>query len=380
MSIINVVILGAGFGGLEASLQLKTLLGEKCTITLVDKKKTFYMGLAKLWVITGKRSEQECYINISKIKQKGIQFVNANIQTISPKKKIVETTAGIFSYDFLIIALGADLSSEVTGFEYAYNLYNLSQAENIHRALQTISSGVISIVVTKTPFKCPGAPYEAAFLIADYLTKEKKRGKITLQIITPEPQPLPVAGKAAGDKIRLLLEKQGIRYFPTSKLKEIKRGEIVTDEKTFTSDLTLLIPPHVVPSVVRQAGLTTTEWIDVDRDTLQTSFPNIYAIGDVALIKLGNGMVLPKIGILAEEEAKVVANTIASTVTTMPAKKFTGRGYCFIETGKEEALKVDAHFFATPAPQVYLESPSREFYKKKIQFEKERISRWFNLE
>jgi sulfide:quinone oxidoreductase len=374
----RIVVLGAGFGGLEAATELWKGLGPEHTITLIDKTDKFYVGFTKLWIVAGERTETQCYTDRNAIRKKGVDFVKAEVTKIEPQSQTVETAGNKFLYDYLIVALGASPTPQlVKGFENAHNLYDITQGETIHRALQNMEKGIISLIIAKPPFKCPPAPYEGAFLIDALLCKLNKREKISLRVFTPEARPLSMLGKATGDKMESFLKERNIEYHPNAKLIEIRERSVLFDSGEFQSDFTLLVPPHVVPAVVKSSGLAEGDWIEVDKRYLTTRFHRVYAIGDCTGIKLANGMLLPKAGVIAEAEAQVVAHNIVSEINGSPKEEFKGKGYCFIEVGYTKATTVEVNFFAEPNPAATpIAEPSEEFKRRKIEFEKERIARW----
>jgi sulfide:quinone oxidoreductase len=374
----EIVVLGGGFGGLEAVNRMRRSLGTEHKITLVDKKDKFYMGLTKLWIVVGERTEAQCYTDMKLITKKGISYLNDEVTRIDTKSKTVTTTTSKLPYDFLIIALGANPSPQlVKGFGNGFNLYDITQGQKTHKLLEKMERGVISVIVAKPPYKCPPAPYEAAFIIDAFLRKQGRRENFSIGIFTPEPQPLALLGKTVGNWIRHLLEEKGINYHPNTKLNEIEEKSAVFDVGEFPSDLTF-VPPHVVSSVVKSSGLAEGDWIEVDRRNLKTKFDRVYAIGDCVGVKLTNEMLLPKAGVLAEAEAQVVASDISAELTGSAKQEFNGKGYCFIEVGDAKATTLEADFFAEPNPVATTPAnPSEEFRKGKIEFERERIARWF---
>jgi sulfide:quinone oxidoreductase len=379
--VARIVILGAGFGGLEAAIQLRKNLGPEHAITLIDKEERFHLGPTKLWVAVGERTEAGCYTDRGAIRKKGVDFVKDAVTQIEPKSQTVVTAGHRFRYDFLIVALGADPAPElVKGFENAFNLYEIAQGEKIHRELQKIEKGTISIVITRPPFKAGGAPYEAAFIIDDFLRKQKKREQLSLRLFTPEPRPLSLLGKPAGDRMESMLKERNIEYHPNSKLIAIKAKSVLFDTGELQSDLTLMVPPHVVPSVAKMSGLADHGgWIDVDRRYLSTKFEGIYAIGDCTGIRLANGHFLVKAGVIAEAEARVVANNIVSELKGLPKDEFDGKAQLISEVGLDRATMVEVDFFAEPNPVlISMAGPSEEYKRRKIEFEKERITRWFD--
>lgn len=380
----STVILGGGFGGLTAANELRRQLGKEHKITLVDKKPQFLMGFAKLWVLSGRRKPGEGVGDLKLLEAKGIKFVESEVTSIDLSRKKVTTETGDFSFDYLIIALGADLSpGSVPGFsESAHNLYTVEGAAKLGEQLQRFGEGRLVVLISAMPFKCPSAPYEAAMLMDEMLRNRGVREKVDIQIFTPEPQPLPVAGPAVGAQVKTLLTERGIGFNPGSKPKEIDAmGKSISFENGMKANYDLLagVPTHVVPKVVKDSGLAgPAGWIPVDKRTLQTNVPNVYAVGDVAAVMTANNLLMPRLGVLAEEEAKVVARNIANQVQGIGMKsQFEGRGMCFVEVGGGKASLAQGEFLAEPAPKIELTSPTIEALEMKREFEASRLATWF---
>ncbi len=383
-SAASIVVLGGGFGGIVVANQLRKRLGSEHQIVLVDKKSSFFMGLAKLWVLTGQRRPDE-QMDLKRLEAKGISVVPGEVMKIDPSARQVSTTAGSFGFSHLVVALGAETAPEaVPGFvDGAYNLYDIEGAKRAGEAIRKFSGGKLVLAISALPFKCPPAPYEAAFLIDEMLRKQGVRDKTDLQLFTPEPFPLPVGGPTAGAQVKDLLAKKGIAYNPGKKPKQIDpTAKSITFEDGTKTDYDLLvgIPVHTVPKVVRESGLGgPSGWIPVDKKTLKTAWPNVYAIGDVAGAMTSNNLLLPRAGILAEEEAKVVANNIACEVSGQgEVQQFEGKGACFLEVGGGQAALVEGEFFAEPIPKVQVREPSAEGFRLKKEFEASRLAAWFS--
>jgi sulfide:quinone oxidoreductase len=145
--------------------------------------------------------------------------------------------------------------------------------------------------------------------------------------------------------------------------------------------LLIAIPPHRVPEVIRSSGLIKQgqNWINVDKFSLKTDYENVFAIGDVNEIKVNENMVIPKAGIFAEAQAKVVSQQIIDDIennTNKMSSKFDGKGFCFMEVGDKKAGYIAADFYNEGGPVTVLEPPSKESYEKKLDFEKSKISEW----
>jgi sulfide:quinone oxidoreductase len=367
----EVLILGGGSGGLATAGRLKELLGDKISITVIDKQRSFVMGFSLLRVMTGEKTEQEVTVPKEKVSQKGIKFINTEVNRIDVNNGIVRTDQGEFVYDYLVVALGAELAPEkIPGFESAFHMYTLEDAKKLRDALSSFRGGSIRLVVSSTPFKCPPAPYEAAMLMDDYLRNKGLRDKSDIQIFTPEPQPMPIAGPEVGNTVVSMLNEKGIGFHSNTKVSLIDGSskQIVFENGSREKyDLLIAIPPHTTPKVIRESGglADASEWISVDPKNMQTKYDRVYAIGDVAAVKLPSGMMLPKAATFAFGQAEIVASNIASSVLGTEARNWDGFGECFIETGSGNAAYGSGSFYSAPKPVINLQIPSKELRERK---------------
>ncbi len=377
----RIVVLGAGFGGITAALELARSAKELADVTVIDREPDYYMGLAKLWVAAGRRTPQDCMRPRDRLARHGIEFVLADVRGIDVDARTVDASTGSVEYDRLIIALGLEPdSSLVPGLEeHALNLYSMTGAEQIGRSLPTIAGDVL-IAICAVPFKCPPAPYEAAMMIDDALREHGAAARIT--VTTPEPRPMPILPPEAGERVIALLAERGIEFVPQTKIVGAEPGVARFEDGTERRfDVLIAVPPHrapaflaEVPDLTDASGLVT-----VDRQTLATAHPGVYAVGDVAKALSFTDMPIPRAGILAEGEAKVVAANIAAELRgESPDARFDGKGYCFIETGGGMALRADGEFFAQPNPVAnFPNGPSEQGLREKIAFEADRLKEWF---
>jgi sulfide:quinone oxidoreductase len=367
----KVLILGGGSGGLATAGRLKELLGDKVSVTVIDKQRSFVLGFSLFRVMTGEKTEQEVTVPKEKVSQKGIKFINTEVNGIDVKNGIVTTSQGDFAYDYLVIALGAELAPEkVPGFESAFHMYTLEDAKKLRDALSSFRGGSIRLIVSSTPFKCPPAPYEAAMLIDDYLRSKGLRDKSDIQIFTPEPQPMPIAGPEVGNTVVSMLNEKGIGFHNNTKVSLIDGSskQIVFEKGTREKyDLLIAIPPHTSPKVIRESDhlADASGWISVDPKNMQTKHNRVYAIGDVAAVKLPSGMMLPKAATFAFGQAEIVASNIASSVLGTETRSWDGFGECFIETGSGNAAYGSGSFYSSPKPVINLQIPSKELRERK---------------
>ncbi|MEW6604365.1 MAG: FAD/NAD(P)-binding oxidoreductase [Thermoproteota archaeon] len=376
----RILILGAGFGGLAAATELRKGLGQDHRVIIIDRKKSFMMGLVKLWILEGSRKLEESQTPLEGLNAKGIEYLNDEVTKIDiAQNRVQAKDHGWIEYDYLIVALGAELAPDrIAGFVgRGYNLYDAQQVPGLREKLLALERGRVAVAIMGMPYKCPPAPYEASMLIDSMLTRHGTRNNIELDIYSPAPIALPVAGPQISANVVDIVSQRGIRFHPSHKLKSVTDNKLEFENGSKADyDVLVGIPPHKVPEIVREAGLTDGDWVAVDRKTMKTKFKNVYAVGDVTEIKAGS-LALPKAGIFAEEEAKVAARQIIDEISARPAvATFAGQGYCFMDVGNSRAGYLEGDFFNPAGPSLRLEAPSERNFQKKQDFERTRLKEW----
>ncbi len=372
----TVVVLGGGVGGVTAANELRDLLSRDHRVILIERQRDHVFAPSFLWLMTGERRPDQVRRKLSTLLRGGVEFVEAEITGLDLERKAVIARDQEYSYDALVVALGAELDpASFPGYaDAAFNFFDAEGAARLAAALKSFAGGRVVVAVTSLPYKCPAAPYEAALLIEDHLRRRGMRARSEVAIFTPEPQPMPVAGAAMGAAVSQLLAERGIKLNTTRLLASIDAGAhelVFTDGARERFDLLAAVPPHRAPEVVRRSALAAASgWIPVDAATLRTKHENVYAIGDVASITLTNGKPLPKAGVFAHAEARVIAREIVASFGGPAAPTFDGKGYCWVELGGGRAAFADGDFYALPAPTVLLRKPGRLWHLGKVLFER----------
>jgi sulfide:quinone oxidoreductase len=373
---VKVLVLGAGFGGLELTTRLSEALGDDADVSVVDKADGFVFGFSKLDVMFGRTTAAAVQHSYRDVLKPGVRFVQAEIHAIDPRSRRVETDAGTFEADVLVVALGADLHPAATPglVEAGHDFYTLEGAFGLRDVLDRFEGGHVVVGVTSTPFKCPPAPSETALLVHDFLTRRGLREKSRISLVMPLGAPIPPSATASA-VLREAFAERDIGWYPERLVRSLdptRRVAAMADGDEMDFDLFLGVPVHRAPQVVQDSGLCVDGWIPVDPLTLVTAYDDVYAVGDVTSVGT------PKAGVFSERQAGIVADAIIARARgEEPSTTYDGRGICYLEFGDDRVAKVDVTFQPGHAPAGQFEEPSAALAVDKSEFGSSRIKRWF---
>ena len=376
---MRVLVLGAGFGGLELTTKLSEEFGDDVDVVLIDRADGFVFGFSKLAVMFGQSVPEAVLHRYVDLVKPGVRFVQADITAIDPVAKRVETSAGAFEADVLVVALGADLDPGATPglIEDGNEFYTPEGAFAARDVLAGFTGGHVIVGVTSAPFKCPPAPSETVLLLHDYLGARGLRDRSEISLVMPLPVPIPPS-PAASEALLVAFAERGIGWFPNRVVVGLDPDRHVAsfaDGSEMAYDLFLGVPVHRVPTVVAESGMTVDGWIPVDPLTLETAYPGVYAVGDVTSVGT------PKAGVFAERQAAVVADRIAAQIRAQAGgPEYDGVGTCYLEFGHDEVAKVIVTFRPGEMPTGVFEAPSAALAEDKAEFGSSRIRRWFDRE
>ena len=373
----RVVVLGAGFGGLELATTLSEAFGDDVDVTLIDRNDGFVFGYSKLDVMFGRTTLDAVRLPYHEIAKPGVHFLQEEITAIDPEAKVVTTDAGTHEADYLVVALGADYDFDATpGLAGSTEFYSVAGAARLAELLPGFSGGRVVVGVCGAPFKCPPAPSEAALLMHDYLTTRGLRDDCEIALTMPLGTPVPPSPDTSEALLAAFAERDisfagGQRIVSVDSARGVATYE---DGGEIAFDLFLGVPRHRAPDVVVASGMTEDGYVPVSSQTLATRYPRVYAVGDVATVGV------PKAGVFAEGAARVVARElIAALREEDPPEPYDGLGSCYIEFGAGRIGRVDVDFLSGPRPTGTFQEPSVALVAEKQHFGASRRARWFGL-
>lgn len=371
----SVLVLGAGFGGLELSTQLTRELGNAVDVTLIDRADCFIFGFSKFDLMFEKKPLEALQLRYADMMNARVNFRQETIIAIDPETRRVTTDRGEYAADVLVVALGADYDISATpGLATLGNeFYSVAGAARLREVLPTFTAGTAIVGVCGPSFKCPPAPSEAAFLLDDYLRGRNLRDRTQIKVVIPFGAPVPPSPETSAAILQRFADR-GIEFVANRRVRSLEGGAAVLDDGSrLPYDLFLGVPVHRVPEVVAQSGLTENGWIPVEPRSLATRFPGVYAVGDVTSVGTA------KAGVFAEGAARAVADQLIARVRgeSVPPG-YDGTGSCYIEFGASGVARVDVDFFSTPGkPTGTFTAPSPQTTAEKVEFASTRRTRWF---
>jgi len=372
----RVLILGAGFGGLELATTLSEELGDEIDVTLIDRNAAFSFGYSKLDVMFGRHTLAETRLPYADIEKPGVRFLQQTVLSIDAEARRATTDEGVYEADFLVIALGADYDLDATpGLADGGNeFYSFEGAARLGEVIPTFTKGHAIIGVCDAPFKCPPAPSECALLLHDDLVARAVRNDCQISVVMPFPRLVPPSPETSAALLDAFVERD-IAFIPDRRVSSLDpaRSVAVLDDGTeMPFDLFLGVPRHRAPDVVLESGLAVDGYIPVGQETLETQIPGVYAVGDVTTVGV------PKAGVFAERAARVVAASIVATIRGgEQPEPYDGRGSCYIEFGHGLVGRVDVDFYSGPKPTGVFNEPSDALVRDKEYFGSSRRARWF---
>jgi sulfide:quinone oxidoreductase len=372
----RVLVLGAGFGGLELATTLSEELGDAVEVTVIDKGDSFVFGFSKLDVMFGRAPAEAVRLPYERISKPGVRVLRETVTAIDPEARRVTTDVGEHEADVLVVALGADYDIDATpGLAEAGNeFYSVAGAERLAGIIPEFSSGHAVIGVCGAPFKCPPAPSECALLLDEELTRRGVRGDCQISFVIPLPTPVPPSPETSA-ALEGEFAKRGIELIAGRRIAALESGRgvaVLDDDSELPFDLFLGVPKHRAPDVVVASGMTEDGYVPVDSATLETRFPGVYAVGDVATAGV------PKAGVFAEGAARIVAQSLVAEIRGEEGPgPHLGRGTCYIEFGGGRVGSVDIDFLSGPGRAGTFNPPSAAKVAEKENFGATRRARWF---
>jgi len=354
----RVVVVGGGWGGLGAVRSL--LAGGGVEVTLIEPNEGFMSCPLSAHFIAGHQPASDFQRSYARVDQMGVRRVRERALEIDRARREVVTATQRLPYDFLVLSTGVDYMEEsIQGYAQAraqlpvgFRAFEQTAVrQQVDEFLAKGGNFVIS--APKPPYRCPPAPYERAFLIAEQMKQRGTKGKILLVDANPAPMPPPIA-RPILNGMKSLYAAQ-IEYLPDTEIRAVDMGkrQLVTSTGDIPFAHANLVLPMRAPALIRQAGLGE-RWAAINLPSFQTQADaNIYVIGD------SQGSPLPKSGHVAFGSGRQVAEEILERVAGRNPAPSTDAvdlplGICWANVTHKEAININVSASVVPgqAPQL----------------------------
>ncbi|MDP2092532.1 MAG: FAD/NAD(P)-binding oxidoreductase [Hydrogenophaga sp.] len=348
----RVVVVGGGWGGLGAVRGL--LAAGAADVTLVEPNESFMSCPLSAHFIAGHQPASDFQRSYARVDQLGARRVRERVLEIDRTKREVVTGTQRLPYDFLVLSLGVDYMEEsIQGYAEAraqlpvgFRAFEqMAVRQQVDEFL--VKGGNFVISAPKPPYRCPPAPYERAFLIAEQMKQRGTKGKIIIVDANPNPMPMPIS-KPILNGMKSLYSAQ-IEYMPNVDIRAVDMGkrQLNTSDGDIPFAHANLVLPMRAPALIRQAGLGE-RWAAVKLPSFQTQADDrIYVIGDA------QGTPLPKSGHVAFGSGQQVSEAIAERIAGKTPVVATGAvdlplGICWANVTHSEAININVSSTVSP--------------------------------
>ena len=286
----RIVVLGAGFGGLESAFYLRKRLGKRAAITVVANADRFLFKPNTIYVPFGKSAEDLTLELAPVFDRRHIKFVRAEAEAVDPFAKTVATSKGPVWFDHLVIATGAATRpSEIPGLaENANTIWSPAEMERLGVSLRALveraAAGSKERVVFLVPphNMCSGPLYEMVLMLDTWLRRQGVRTSVDLRYATYERGFIQAFGPRLHELMTSEFKHRGIVGTNLAVVRSVEPGRVsFADGSTDTFTLLVSFPPYVaaqrydsLPSDKRGFLQTNVKSRQVD------GYPDIYAVGD----------------------------------------------------------------------------------------------------
>ena len=359
----NVVVIGAGTGGIMTAAQIKNQKRD-ASIAIIDPAETHYYQPAWTLVGAGAYDYNKTGRPMSSVIPKGCDWVKDAVTTIDAENSKVNTAnSGELSYDVLVAAPGIQIDVDgipglKEGLEAGVVCSNYTDPKKTWELVQKFKGGNAVFTQPTTPIKCGGAPQKIMYLADDHWAKTGVKSDTNVIFATPGSVIFGVPDFAK--TLTKVLQRKNIHFKPFYAISKIdvankevhftnaKPGEnhCVVNEGNGLSertegdsayvipfDLLHLAPPQSAPDFIKNSPLsngTPGGWIDVDINTLQhNKYPNVFAVGDAAALPTA------KTGAAIRKQAPVVAGNVVAMLNSnkITDAQYEGYSSCPLVTG-----------------------------------------------
>lgn len=364
----NIIVIGAGIGGVPAAYELQAKLGKSHHVTVVSANEYFQFIPSNPWLAVGKRVRDEITVELRPhLEKKGIAFIAQPVESIlADENRLTLADGTALDYDYLVITTGPRLAFEevagsgpVNGF--THSICTIDHAERAFSAYENFLLDPGPVVVGAMPgASCFGPAYEFAFILDADLRKRKLRHKVPITYVTSEPYVGHLGLGGVGDSKSMLeseFRNHDIKWITNARTTRVEADKLFTTELDGLGNVlrehelpfrfAMMLPAFKgVDPVAAVAGLCNPRgFVLIDEYQRSKKYRNIFSAGvcvaipPVEVTPVPTGA--PKTGYMIETMVTAIVENIAADIEGRTASaKGTWNAICLADMGDTGAAFV----------------------------------------
>jgi sulfide:quinone oxidoreductase len=356
----NIIILGAGLGGMSAAYEIRAALGSEHHITVVGEGPQFNFTPSNPWVAVGWRDQGDIRVDVKQpLEHRGIAFIDMQADKVLPAdNQILLKDGRKLDYDYLVVATGPRLAFErVPGSGPEGHSQSVCTGPHAHAtwlAYQEFLKNPGPIVIGAVQgASCFGPAYEFAMIVDTDLRRRKLRDKVPMTYVTAEPYIGHMGLGGVGDSKGLLeseLRQRHIKWVTNARVTSVESDRINVEQLDAKGQLE---QTHVLPSAFSMllpsfAGVDALQGIEglvnpggfvlIDEHQRNPKYPNIFAAGvcvaipPVEVTPVPTGA--PKTGLMIESMVSAITRNLRDALAGKPVRaRATWNAMCLADMG-----------------------------------------------
>ncbi len=356
----DIVILGAGIGGVPMAFEMKHEARGSDNVTVISDNAYFQFTPSNPWAAVGWRNKKDITVELAPVfKKMGINFIHDGAKKLDPEnKKVVLQSGAEVSYDYLVIATGPELAfDEIEGLGpdgFTKSVCSIDHAISANEEWEKFCANPGPIVVGAVQgASCYGPAYEFAMIMDTDLKKRGIRDKVPMTFVTAEPYVGHLGLGGVGDtKGMLESEMRGrhIKWITNARVDKVEDGKMAVSEIAEGGDVvksheldfsySMMLPAfRGIPAVRDIEGLVNPRgFITVDKYQRNGTFPDIFSVGVcIAIAPLEATPVavgVPKTGYMIESMVAAASKNIGQLLRGQePSHEPTWNAFCLADFG-----------------------------------------------
>ncbi|MBS0204579.1 MAG: FAD-dependent oxidoreductase [Planctomycetes bacterium] len=363
----RVLVLGGGFGGLEALFYLKYQLGDRADLTLVSDEPKFFFKPNTIYIPFGQAPEK-FEVDLSRpLKKQSIHFVNSTVESVDPDKHAVITRSGNLNYDYLVIATGAKMrSKEIPGlYEHAITVWTPDDMLRLRDRIAWAKERAAGNNRTRFVFlippnnRCSGPLYEMVMMLDTHLRQSGCRDLVDLVYATKEEAYIEAFGPRLNTVVADEFRTRNIEGHTGYVVTGIEPGMIsFQNGEKLAYDVLVSFPPYVASTLFEQLPSTERGFIEVENDSRRVRGQDrIFAVGDAANFPI-------KQAFLALLQGDAAGDHVAAEILgKKPTVDFEPMSMCVMEElNKATFAQVPLKYTGDPDKPVAVDTEDTEHY------------------